>query len=130
MGLRDLKNNLSVNRSIAPGTKTGTVQGDAIDLQGAKSVMVVFDPGANSAGTWTPTVEESDSAVASPDSFTTVAADDLEGSLSAIVADEIQKVGYKGTKRHIRAVLTTATSPASLVAAAQVIVEPLAKPAA
>lgn len=130
MGLRDLYNNLSVNRSIAPGTKTATVQGSAVDLQGAKSALVVIDPGANSAGTWTPTVEESDSAVASPDTFTTVAAADLEGSLSAIVANTIQKVGYKGTKRHIRVVLTTAATPASLVAAAQVIVEPLAKPAA
>lgn len=130
MGLRDLKNNLSVNRSIAPGTKTATAQGTGVDLQGAKGALVVFDPGANSAGTFVPSVEESDIGDTSPDQYTAVAAADLEGTLANISANTIQRVGYKGTKRYIRAVLTTASTPASLVAAAQVIIEPLAKPAA
>lgn len=129
MGLRDLKNNLSVSRSIAPGTKTATVQGSGVDLQGARAAMVVFDPGANSSGTFVPSVEESDTGDTSPDTYTAVAAGDLEGSLSNISANSIQRVGYKGNKRYIRAVVTTASSPASLVVAAQVVLEPLAKPA-
>lgn len=130
MGLRDLKNNLVVAQSVAPATKTATAQGSGVDLQGAKSAMVVFNPGTIASGSWTASVEESDTGDTSPDTYTAVAAADLEGTPGALATNTIQKIGYKGTKRYIRGVATTASSPASMPLSIEVVTEPNAKPAA
>jgi hypothetical protein len=129
MGLRDLKNNLSVAESIVPATKTATAYGAGVDLQGAKSAMAAFSAGAKT-GAWTPAIQESDVGDTSPDTYTDVAAGDIEGTIAALSASAVAKYGYKGLKRYIRLGVTTADSPASLVIAANVITEPLAKPAA
>lgn len=129
MGLRDLKNNLSITQSLHPATRTATASGTGVDLQGAKAALVEFNFGAWASGVWTPSVEESDDNSA----WSAVAAADLEGSLTAVDSGDddnvAQRAGYKGTKRYIRAVLTTASSPASLPCGASVIIEPNAKPA-
>lgn len=123
--MRDLKNNLSVSQSLAPASRTASANGTGVDLQGKGAAAVVFHPGAIASGTWTPSVEESDD----NSSFSAVAAADLEGTLGNLAANTIQRVGYKGVKRYIRAVLTTASSPASSLVSAEVITEPLVKPA-
>lgn len=125
--MRDLKNNTSVSQSLAPASRSASANGTGVDLLGQKkdAVLVVFHPGAIASGTWTPSVEESDDDSA----YTAVAAADLEGTLAALVANTVQAVGYKGGKRYVRAVLTTASSPASSLVSAEVVTVPLVRPA-
>lgn len=133
MSLRDLKNNLAVMQSLAPAARTASANGASKDLQGQRGAMVVFHLGAYTNGAFTPGVEESDDDSA----FTAVAAADLEGSLTLVDhADEDnteQRVGYKGSKRYIRAVVAEGSSPApgtGMVLGASIITEPLIKAAA
>ena len=112
MILRDLKNNLSPAQSLAPAARTASANGTGVDLQGYGSAMAQFDLGLYTDGSYTLSVEES-----SDDStYTVVAAADLEGTLSVVddatKDNTIQRVGYKGTKRYIRAVVTEGSSPA------------------
>ena len=131
MGLRDLKNNQTDTQSLHPATRTVSANGTGVDLQGAKSAMAVLHVGAWGSGSWTPSLEESD---ASGSGYAAVAAADLEGAFVAVVdatnENASQRVGYKGTKRYIRLVMTTASSPASLPCAGSIAIEPNAKPAA
>jgi hypothetical protein len=98
----DLKNRLDAVQSIAPAAQTSTINGTGVDLANFAGAMVVFHPGAITDGTHTPKVQESDD----NSTFTDVAAADQEGTLAALAANTIQRVGYKGTKRYIRAVST------------------------
>lgn len=122
---RDLKNNLDTVQSLAPKARTASENGAAVDLAGYGAAMVVFDFGLFTNGSFTPSVEESDS---ENSGFAAVSAGDLEGSLSVVdsnTEDNVhQRVGYKGNKRYIRAVLSEGSSPApgtGCVAAASVV---------
>lgn len=112
MTTKDLKSNVDAAQSLTPAVRTASANGSAVDLRGYESAMVVFSMGAFTNGEFTLTVEESD---ASGSGFTTVAAGDLAGTLTAIGStagqNAIQRVGYKGTKRYIRAVVSEAASP-------------------
>jgi len=103
----DLYNNLSVAQSLAPAARTADENGAGVDLQGFHGAMVVVHTGAITDGTHTIEVQESDD----DSTYTAVADADLQGSEPAIgVADDnkIYKIGYMGTKRYIRAVVTVA----------------------
>lgn len=131
MPKRDLHNQVSIVNSIAPqAALTATTTGTGVDLAGYRSAAVVFHAGAVTDGTWTPTVEESDSFGSG---YTTVAAADLSGSLATFTSstdDTIQKVSYLGSKRYIRAVLTeTVTSTGGLITATVVRGNPVTTPA-
>lgn len=115
--MRDLKSNIGVVQSIAPAAITATASGAGIDLQGFNSACVVFHPGTITDGTHTPKVQESDD----DSTYTDVAAADLQGTLAALASDTIQRVGYKGTKRYIRAVSTVAGATTGGVYGAEVI---------
>lgn len=115
--MRDLKNNVDVSQSIAPAAHTASVNGTGVDLQGYNSVMVVFHPGAITDGAHTPSVEESDDDV----TYTAVAAADLLGSLVDLASNAIQRVGYKGTKRYLRAVSTVAGATTGGVYGAEIV---------
>jgi hypothetical protein len=135
MGLRDLKNNLSLAQSLEPKARVATAQGAWVDLQGAKSALAVIDVGAWTDGSHLPSLEDADA-----DDQSDAAAVDaayLEGAFVAIAGTgqqkQLQKVGYKGVKRYVRVVLTTSGEPSGavgLVAGAAIVTEPLAKPAA
>jgi hypothetical protein len=107
--MRDIKNNVDVQRSIAPAAITATVNGSGVDLRGYDSAMVVIDPGTITDGTHTPKLQESDDDSA----YTDVAAGDQEGTLAVLASNAIQRAGYKGSKRYIRAVVTVTGSPAT-----------------
>lgn len=132
--LRDLKNNMSCYQSLAPAARTASADGAAVDLQGQKAAMVCFDIGAWTNGVFTLLVKECDT---EGGSYTEVAAADLEGSLTVVdgAADDmiVQRVGYKGSKRYIKACIAEGSSPApgtGVVIGGCVCTEPLAKPAA
>lgn len=115
--MRDLKNNLSEATSLAPAARTATANGTGVDLRGYDSAEVLFLVGAITDGTHTPKVQESDDDSA----YTDVAAADQDGTLANIAANTNQVVGYKGTKRYIRAVSTVSGATTGGVYGAVVI---------
>lgn len=115
--MRDLKNNIDIVQSIVPAVYSADATGIGADLQGYDSAVVEFSSGADVGSTHAPTVEESD---VLGSGYTTVAAADLEGTLPADMgATTNVRVGYKGSKRFIRAFMTT--SGASLAISANII---------
>lgn len=109
MALYDLKSNIKDSMSLAPAARTATANGTGVDISGAGGVEILWVVGAITDGTHTPSIEESDD----NSTFAAVAAGDLIGTLAALAASTNQKVGYRGTKRYIRAVTTITGSPAT-----------------
>lgn len=111
---RDFKGDVAVAAAIAPAViRTATVTGSAVDLGadgGHEGAVVYLNVGAVTDGTHTPKLQESD---ASGSGYADVAAGDLSGAFVAAVASTGQKVGYIGTKRYIRVVVTVTGSPAT-----------------
>jgi hypothetical protein len=130
--LRDLKNMLSLSQSLAPKARTASENGAVVDTQGAKSVMAVIASGAYTDGTHTPKLQEGD--VSDGSDAADVAAGDLEGAFTAIAAggdaNKMQKVGYKGSKRYVRLVMTCAGTTSGALSGGCIVIEPNAKPAA
>lgn len=131
MTLRDLDRQIAVVNSVAPqAALTATTTGTGVDLAGFRSAAVVVHAGVATDGTFTPTVEESD-VIGS--GYTTVAAADLSGSFAAITSatdDNVQEVGYLGSKRFIRVVLTeTVASTGAFITAVVVKGDPITRPA-
>lgn len=115
--MRDLKSNIDLAQSLAPQARTSSANGTGIDLQGYNSAIVVFNPGTITDGTHTPKVQESDD----NSTYTDVAAADLLGSFSDLASNTIQRVGYRGYKRYIRAVITVAGATTGGVYGAEII---------
>ncbi|MET4698382.1 hypothetical protein ABIE65_001399 [Constrictibacter sp. MBR-5] len=117
---RDLSHNVGVVAAVVPQVLSATDTSAAIDLIGFESAMVIINTGAiASSGNFTATIEESDTTTS--EDFDTVAAADLIGTLpAALAASTVYKVGYTGTKRYIRTVLTK-NSGTSIAAGAVVV---------
>ena len=119
--MRDIKNNLDGVSSLDPASYTATTNGSGVDLRDFDGAMVVFQAGTADTGsgneTYTPGVEESDD----NSTYSAVAAGDLEGVPINMTANSVQRVGYKGGKRYIRAVLTLGGTTPSIDASALVI---------
>lgn len=98
----DLKNNLDAKQSVAPAEHAASVNGTGVDLQDSHGVMVHIHPGTITDGTHTPKLQES----ADNSSFSDVAAADLVGSFAAIESDTLQRIGYIGSSRYVRVVVT------------------------
>ncbi len=125
--MRDIVNNLGPAAALAPAARTASANGSGIDLRGFGSAMVLFQAGAITDGTHTPSVEESDDNV----TFSAVSGADLEGTLAAMSANTVQKVGYRGGKRYIRAVMAvTGATTGGLTAATVVRGHPAIAPVA
>lgn len=108
--MRDIVNNIDAQSSIDPSIPTSTQTGVGIDLQGFSGAMLAFIIGTLTDGVHTLTMEESD---VLGSGYTTVAAAEMEGTLGVAVSDTNQRVGYKGTKRYIRAINTITGSPST-----------------
>ena len=119
--MRDIKNNLDGVSSIDPASTTATTNGSGVDLRDYDGAMMMFQAGTADTGngdeTYTPGVEESDD----NSSYSAVAASDLEGALANMTANSVQRIGYKGAKRYIRAVLTLGGTTPSINASAVVV---------
>ena len=129
--MRDLKNNISVQQSLAPASQTAAVDGASIDLQGFNSACAVIDAGAIGGTTpsFTFEVQESDDDAA----FTAVADTDLEGVEPVLTAGgSVTRVGYTGSKRYLRVAITaaTGTTPTLLCSASFVLGHPAGAPVA
>lgn len=115
--MRDIKNNISEATSLTPAARTATANGTGVDLKGYGAAEVLFVVGTITDGTHTPTVEESDDNT----TYTAVAAANLDGTLAALATATNQVVGYKGSKRYIRATTTASGTTTGGVYAAVVI---------
>ena len=113
----DIKQTQDVQNSLAPAARTASANGTGIDLANFASATVAFSVGTITDGTHTPSVEESDDNT----TFNAVAAADLIGSLAALASNTNQRVGYRGSKRYLRAVSTVAGATTGGVYAAVVI---------
>ena len=101
--MKDMKNNMDAVLSINSATYNTDQTGAGVDLRQFDSAMALIQSGALTNGTHTPKMQESDD----DSTYTDVAAADLEGSFANLVADAIQRVGYKGAKRYIRIFVTS-----------------------
>lgn len=112
MSLKSHKGALTFSQSIKPAVYTTTQTGDYVDIQGSNAVDVVFDVGTITDGTFTPSITECDT---SGGSYTAVAADNIEGTLTAFTSandDQVITYSLKGkVQRYIKAVLTVSGSP-------------------
>jgi len=114
----DLKSNVDLVQSLAPATRNSASNGAQVDLQGYHSAMAVFSVGAITDGTHTPKLQEApDDGTGSPGTWADVAAADLDGTFAAFTANSIQRVGYKGTKRFVRAVVTSSGATGAIYGA-------------
>ena len=122
MLMQDLKNNVLPVQSIAPAVRTnGTVNGTGVDLFDYGSAAILFEAGAWTDGTHTPSVEESDD----NSTFTAVSAGNLHGSFTALSGsgqqNAVQWVGYKGSKRYLRAKLVTGSATTGALSAMTIV---------
>jgi hypothetical protein len=117
MPLYDLRNNINILQTLAPATRTATATGGSVDTGPFNSAVVEFSAGAITDGTHTPSVEVSDD----NSIWTAVANADLQGELSALSANSVQRVGYVGGGRYIRGVVTVAGATSGGVSGANVI---------
>lgn len=114
---RDLDKDISSTISLAPAARTASANGTGVDLQNFMAAAVIYICGIRTDGTHTPTLEESDD----NSSYSAVAAADMNGTLVAMTSTTTQEVGYKGTKRYIRAVITAAGTTTGALTQAQII---------
>ncbi len=132
--MRDIQNNIQPNQTIKPSSYTATQHGDTVDLRGFSAAAVLFYLWAgdftDTDEVYTPKLQSSDDASTWSDVPTT----ELEGSLTPVTAfgqEGMQSVGYKGSNRYLRAVLTiVGTSPSILSSATIILGEPHQAPAA
>lgn len=105
----DIKNQVSVAQSIAPGNHTsGDSTGSGVDLANFDAAVVVLDVGTVSDGAFSIEVQDAaDDGSGSPDTWEAVADDDLDGSEpGTLSADTVTEIGYHGRRRHLRVVAT------------------------
>lgn len=119
---RDLVHNIDAAQSLAPKALTATGTGSNVDLQGYYSCLVLFNIGAWTDGTHTPVVEHS----ADGTTFTDAGTDGvLQGTLAAVSGtagqNTVQRVGYIGTNRYVRAKITVSGATTGALSGASVI---------
>ena len=110
-----MQDDTSARSSIPPLLRSAnaTVNGTGVDMTGTgnyfRAAMLLVHAGAITDGTHTFVLQESDD----NSSFTNVAAADLQGTLTAVTtanANSVQRQSYLGSKRYLRASVTTASA--------------------
>lgn len=112
----DLHNNIDPKRAISPaaaGTDNTAYVSQILDMQGAHAAELLILIGANTDANVTFTVLMEEGNVSNLSDAAAVADADLIGTeaLAGFQFDddnEIRKIGYKGSKRYIRATITPA----------------------
>lgn len=104
--MRDIVHNIKAVQAAASATRSASFTGDPVDLKGFDSVAFVVNTGAI-AGSGNMTVKLQESDTTTSGDFTDVDADHLQGAIAdPLVANTATKLGYRGFKRYLRAVLT------------------------
>ncbi|MEF2071906.1 hypothetical protein [Consotaella aegiceratis] len=105
--MRDIVNNIKAVVAAPSATRSASYTGDPVDLIGFDSAALVVNTGAvTGSGDMTVALQESDTTTSGD--FTDVAADHLQGDglTDPLEANSTTKIGYRGFKRYLRAVLT------------------------
>jgi hypothetical protein len=106
-----MQDDTAARMTLNTGLRTnGTVNGSGVDMAGTgnffRSAMLLVIAGTVTDGTHTVTLQESDD----NSTFAAVGAADLQGSLTAVTtanANTVQRLSYTGSKRYLRASVTT-----------------------
>ncbi|PIQ96539.1 MAG: hypothetical protein COV67_09000 [Nitrospinae bacterium CG11_big_fil_rev_8_21_14_0_20_56_8] len=114
-----MKNKMDAVNSLVPAvySTNQAENGTGVDLRDFDAAVVLFMTGVITDGTFTPKIQESDDDV----TYTDVDPTDQEGALSALSASAVQRLGYKGSKRYLRPVVTVASATSGGAVAAHVI---------
>ncbi|MEK9627839.1 MAG: hypothetical protein VW455_02330 [Nitrospinota bacterium] len=115
--MKDMKNNFDAINSIDPDDYIADENGAGVDIRDFRASAIVFSVGTVTDGTHTPKIQESDD----NSNWNDVNANDQEGSLVDLVSNTNQRVGYKGSKRYLRAVLTVVGATTGAQVAAMII---------
>lgn len=97
----DVKSEVDVAYTLAPGAYNANIDGEAVDLKGYNAAAVAIIAGTVTDGQHTFVVEESDDGI----NFAPVNAQFLDGIFEIVDSNNdqsVQIVGYHGMKRYIR----------------------------
>lgn len=121
MVMRNLLRNILVSPSLAPAARNASATGSAVDLRGFDAAVVAVSFGAYTDGTHTPSLQHSMDGSA----YTAVPASDLDGAFTAVNgaagANGAQAVGYIGSQRYLRVVMTVSGATSGALSAASVV---------
>ena len=122
MTTRDLLRQTLVSPSLSPAARVnGTATGSAVDLIGFDAAVISVQFGAYTDGTHTPSVTQSTDGT----TYTACAVSDLDGAFTAVSssggANTLQQVGYIGTQRYIKVVMTTSGATTGALSSANVV---------
>ncbi|MEU1275332.1 hypothetical protein [Streptomyces sp. NPDC005799] len=130
--MRDAYSNVTVRETLAIATRTASANGTGVDryLNGAgfQDALFIVHTGTITDGTHAIDIQESDDNA----TFTSVASSELQGAEPSIGAADDNKmyvVGYKGTKRYVRAAVTASgTSSGGTYGASVLLANPRVAP--
>lgn len=109
---------LKSTASLQPAARTASANGTGVDVGSYSNIIAVCNVGTRTDGTHTFSLEDS----ADNSSFAAVAAGDQIGTFSAITSSTQQQVvGYIGTKRYIRVVITVAGASTGALSSAHIV---------
>lgn len=95
-------NRQALVQSVVAASRTATVTGTGVDLAGFDAATVYVFQGAQTDGTFTPSLEDSDD-------NQTFGSATINGSFAAMTTattGTVQEVAYAGQKRYVRVVVT------------------------
>lgn len=110
-------NSTAARTTLLPAARTATANGATVDrhtpaLSNYRSAMLIVHVGTVTDGTHVFTLQES----ADGSSWANVAADQLQGSAISVTSandERVFELGYTGSARYLRAVVTVSGSPAT-----------------
>lgn len=104
--MRDIVHNIKAVIAAPHATRSANFNGDPVDLKDFDSVaLVVATTAVNGDGNMTVKLQESDTTTSGD--FTDVAPEHVQGEIAdPLTANGTTKLGYRGFKRYLRAVLT------------------------
>ena len=128
--MKDGISGIGIVASLVAAVVAATTKGTHADLQGFNSAALIIYTGAIAGdGLYVMSLQESDTTT--DGDFTDVAAGDMLGSCSeSLAASSVYKIGYKGSKRYIRAVITKTSGTSIVVGAVFVLGHPHDAPVA
>lgn len=126
--MRDITHSLKPVLALAPAAKTATGNGLDVDLSGFEAAVFHLVVGTVTDGTHTPKLQEADdNGSGAPGTYSDVAAAGMINSFTALTTgagnggSAVQEVGYIGSKRWVRIVVTVSGATTGGVYGATVV---------
>ncbi|ALK09498.1 hypothetical protein [Blastochloris viridis] len=128
--MKDTYHDHKAVQALAPAVVSASGDGSAVALKGFDSALVVINAGAIvGAGAFSAKLQESDTTTSGD--FTDVAAADQIGTLPTVLAENTAyRVGYRGSKKHIRVSVTKASGTSIALSAVAILGHPALAPVA